>query len=295
MTKYHINSEGKTLVCRARTIETCTATKIDQLDEHYETKEAATKAYEKYLEKSYAHPKSFRKPLNIFCGTFNTDEQEFDEQKYIENSHTFMEALDDDDKQALRSYVRDSYHYVNSELWGKEPDESTYDIKKEVEALDRALVKSTVKPPNTVWRSFGGSDMNKIFHERGYKVGEAVEFKGYTSTTETPGGLSGVLNSLSWYMQESNPDEWETEENSYRVIVPEEYAENGAKGRNTILCIRPKSAAPVSMFRGRSTEQEWLMPRGSKFRISEIYENTSLEGGNMHPGTYAHIYVLDEI
>lgn len=294
MTNYHISADGNVRKCVAKTVESCRAEKAEGVDQHFSTKEEAQSAYEKSMATIYPFAQPvLSKPLNL-SQTVDMDAQVFDEQKYIENCYEYFDDLDDEDKKALTDYVQDRYGDINDALYGNL--EMTPEIEKEIEALDKALAKNSHKAPKTVWRSFGGGNLNKEFHERGYKVGDTVKFDGYTSTSETSSGLSGVLNSLTWYSQETPSDEWEYEsEKSFKIKVSDEYGKNGDKGRSTVLCIRPKNAAPVSMLRGRSTEQEWLIPRGKSFRVSEIYENRELEGKNMRSGTYAHVYVLDEI
>lgn len=292
---YHVSADGNVRKCSAKTPEACRAQKAEGMTEqHFTNIQEAQQAYEEVMTKIYPFSEPvLSKPLNL-SDTVDMDAQKFDEQKYIENCHEYFEKLNEADKKALHGYVQDTFDDINSALYGTR--EMTPEIEKEIVALDKALAKNSHKAPKTVWRSFGGGNLNKEFHERGYKVGDTVKFDGYTSTAETSSGLSGVLNSITWYMQETDSNDWEYEsEKSLKIKVSEEYSKNGDKGKSTVLCIRPKNAAPVSMLRGRSTEQEWLIPRGAQFKVSEIYENRELTGGNMRDGTYAHVYVLDEI
>lgn len=293
MAKYHLTEDGPKK-CSAQQ-DNCPITKNTK-EEHFANLQEAQAAYEtrqaaKFSSSPMKRPFNFNKTID-----FDEDTPQFNEEEYVEKSYDFINELNDDEKLAVKNYVQDRYGDINSYLYGTPEEFAELDnIDEEIKALDAALAKNTIKPPKTVWRSFGGSNLNKIFHEQGYEIGEIVEFKGYTSTAETASGLTGVSNSLTWYSQEVDADEWETEDNSYRIKLPEEYAKNGTKGRSAVLCIRPKNAAPVSMLRGRPTEQEWLIPRGAKFKVSEIYEDRTLEGKNMREGTYAHVYVLDEI
>ena len=293
MANYHISADGNVRKCVAKTVESCRAERAEGVDQHFSTREEAQAAYEQSMSKIYPFAQPvLSKPLNL-SQTVDMDAQVFDEQKYIENCYEYFEDLDDEDKKALTDYVQDRYGDINDALYGNL--EMTPEIEKEIVALDKALAKNSHKAPKTVWRSFGGGNLNKEFHERGYKVGDTVKFDGYTSTSETSSGLSGVLNSTTWYANETPSDEWQKKPSGFGIQPTDEYGKNGDKGRSTVLCIRPKNAAPVSMLRGRSTEQEWLIPRGKSFRVSEIYENRELEGKNMREGTYAHVYVLDEI
>lgn len=294
MANYHISADGNVRKCVAKTVESCRAEKAEGVDQHFSTREEAQEAYEKSMATIYPFAQPvLSKPLNL-SQTVDMDAQVFDEQKYIENCYEYFEDLDDEDKEIITAYVNDAFDDMNSALYGTV--EMTPEIEKQINRLDKALAKYKGKSPKTVWRNFGGGNVNKTFHAAGYKIGDTVKFDGFTSTAETSSGIAGMMNNMSWYMRETNDDEWEYEsETSFKVKLPEEYGENGSEGRNVVLCIRPKNAAPVSMLRNRPTEQEWLIPRGKGFRVSEIYENRELTGRNAHSGTYAHVYVLDEI
>lgn len=289
--KYHISKiDGIAKRCIAKTPESCRAERPEGLDDHYSTKEEASAAYEVSMSNVSSSP--LKKPLNL-QKVVDVEMQQFDEKKYIETSTEFLNLLSDEEKEALTGYVQSDYQDINEALYNGE--ELNAKFKKQAELMDSALAKYSGKKPKTVWRNFGGGKLNKEFHERGYKVGDTVDFDGYSSTAETSSGLMAMLNNLSWYVNEVPDDQWEKKEKGFGIKVSEEYGENGDKGRNTVLCIRPKNAAPVSMLRGRAAEQEWLIPRGKKFKVSEIYEDRELTGGYMKSGTYAHVYVLDEI
>lgn len=287
--KHHISKDGIARRCTAASIETCRAEKAEGFDQHFDSMEEATKAYEQSR-----HAETFtklRKPLNL-PKIFNMEEEVFDEEEYVAANDKFRDKLTEEEVLALEGYVIEHYQEINEALYGKR--EMTKDVEKQVEVVDSALSKSEAKAPKAVWRSFGGLELNKEFQSKGYKVGDTVEFDGYTSTSETLSAIIGLKSATSWYMQETDPDEWETEPgNKYAVKVPDYYKKNGM--RNVLLHIRPKHAAPVSMFRGRATEQEWLIPRGAKFKVSEIYEDRELIGSRLMDETYADVYVLDEI
>jgi len=291
MLKYHISkNDGMARKCTAKTIESCRAEKPEGLNEHYSTLEEAQAAYESSQGKTSLSP--LKRPLNL-PKVVDMDAQKFNEQEYIDQSLEYLNSLNEEEKKALHGYVQSDYEDINSALYnGKELNPN---LQEQIESMDSALAKYSGKTPKTVWRNFGGGKLNKEFHARGYKIGDTVDFDGYSSTAETSSGVMAMLNNLGWYTNETPSDQWQKKEKGFGIKVSEEYGENGDKGRNTLLCIRPKHAAPVSVFRGHAAEQEWLIPRGKKFKVSEIYEDRELTGGHMKSGTYAHVYVLDEI
>lgn len=222
---------------------------------------------------------------------FNLDNEKFDETKYIGNCTEYLNQLDKEEITSVNQYVQADYNYINSALYGNTP--ATAKIKNQIRLLDAALTKAPEAPP-VLWRSLSGFELPNKFREQNHQLGDVLEFKGYTSTSETPSALMHIPNDLTWYMRETPDDEWEHDPKmTYKVVLPKGYEDQPAK--NVFFMIKTRTAAPVSVLRGTTAEQEWLIPRGKKFRITNIHENKTVSGYHMRNGTRATIYEVEEI
>lgn len=223
---------------------------------------------------------------------FNTDEEHFNELKYIQKATTYLKTLTPEQVKALQGYVIADYNDINSALYGN--SKASTETKTSIKHLDAALKNAPQAPP-VLWRSLSGFELPKNFNKQNYKPGDVLKFKGFTSTSETPSALMHIPNDMTWYMRETPSDEYQYDPNfKYRVMLPEKYAEE-RKAQNVLFMIKTRKAAPVSVLRSTTAEQEWLIPRNTEYRITEIHENRTLSGENHRTSTRATIYVLEEV
>lgn len=222
---------------------------------------------------------------------FNLDTEKFDETKYIGNCTKYLNQLNEEEITTMNKYVQTDYNDINSALYGNTP--KTAKINNQIKLLDSALTKAPEAPP-LLWRSLSGFNLPNNFREQNHQKGDILQFNGYTSTSETPSALMHIPNDLTWYMKETPNDELERDPHiKYKIVLPEGYQNQPAK--NVFFMIKTKTAAPVSVLRGTTAEQEWLIPRGKKFRITNIHESRNVTGYHMNTGTRATIYEIEEI
>ena len=218
------------------------------------------------------------------------DEEKFDDHKYVWECTKFLKTLTPEELESTNRYVQEAYYPINDTLYGNRP--SKEEIRQHIKNLDSALSKAPEAPP-LLWRSLSGFDLPTLFQSKNHQPGDIIEFKGYTSTSQTPSALMHIPNDLTWYMRETPDEEYEYHPQlKYRVMLPSTYSETPAK--NVLFMIKTRKAAPVSVLRGVTAEQEWVLPRGLKFRITKIHENRTLTGSLMRNNTRATIYEIEE-
>lgn len=282
--KFHVTQKGDVRPCRAKS-RPCPLG-----GEHFTDKSEAEKHAEEKLKQSLAEATLTTKRIKKLA----VDSVKFDEERYMKLSNDFISKLTNSEKEALSYYVVEGYQEINESLYenGNEFPKLNKNLKDKIEAIDNALKKYS-GAPETLWRNLSGNTLPKNFVAQDHSIGDTLDFHGFSSASETPSAMSGVWNRQTWYMQEVPSHEWEREENSRKIKVPETYMSE--ESNNVIFKIKASSAAPVSMLRGRATEQEFLIPRGRKFRITNIHKNAEITGGNMRSGTFANIYEIEEI
>ncbi len=209
----------------------------------------------------------------------------FDEQRYMNEAQLFISELSNEEKEALKDYVISGYQSMNEALY------SGKSLTNTIKLVDSALAKYKGDHPDILWRSIIGSTA-RLYDNT--KVGDVIEFKGFTSASETPDALMLIPNDLSIYMNETLSSEWETEGNSYRVKLPKSFSDKSPS--NVLFQIKSKRAAPVSEFRSTLAEEEWLIPRGKQFRVIGIHANVAIGNLNhLYNGTRARVIELQEI
>jgi len=256
---------------------------------HFESLELAQAAYEAELSNEFGFD---GKPRELSFGSL-FQRPVFDESKYLHETAEFFKNLSEEEIEALKGYTSFRYGELNGALYeGKARKKS---IVSDVKALDSALLKAP-KAPELLWRSLSGRTLPTEFNNKKHKVGEIIHFSGFTSTSETPDALMHIPNDTSYYMEDVPSDEWETDPNfTYRVVPTKDYTEGPA--RNVLFKIHAKKAAPVSSLRSVLAEEEWLLPRDSKFRIVAVHRNVNIGELNhlRSNNTRAQVYEIEEV
>jgi hypothetical protein len=221
------------------------------------------------------------------------EQPDFSEDDYRKRSTDFLSELSVDEVQALADYTLSDYADLNEALYKGNSRKKR--VKELVTHIDSAM-KSAPEAPKNLWRSLSGFDLPQQFIGEGKAVGDVVAMKGYTSTSQTPDALMHIPSDTSFYMREVPEDLQERDDHFIPRLVPsKEYTEGPA--RNVLLKINTKKAAPVSTLRSTVNEQEWLIPRGKKFRIVAIHRSVDI--GELEyirgRGTRAQVFELEEI
>ena len=147
--------------------------------------------------------------------------QEVNHIEYEAMALDFMSRLNKEELLAVAHYADSGYKPINKSLI------TEVDIKEDyIQAIDSSIAKAQ-KFDKTVYRGF-----NRDFI---YKIGEAVEFKSYTSTS----------------------------------LNPHKAVEFSNKDDLKILMLSTSNGAPISMVH---KEMEIVLPRNSKFVVNEIIE-----------------------
>ena len=195
----------------------------------------------------------------------------------------------------MKLYTADGYEEINKHLYGTSKLKGIAQIKKN---LDSALQK-TPDAPTELWRSVsGGFDYSKELIENA-KIGTIIDMPGYLSTSETAHGLMHLPNDTEIYIKETPKDHVQVKPHPTiprlkMTDTPEEYTHGSA--RNVIFKIKAKKAAPVSTLRHVNAEQEWLIPRGKKFKVINIHRNVEIgELENFREGIRSQIIEIEEI
>jgi hypothetical protein len=280
---YHLTDDGP---------KPCTATvrACPLGGEHYQTVAEADGAFEA-LQPGFIGLKRNNPPLVQFDELF--EKKEFDEEAYRAVAKEYFANLSADETEALASYAMSSYYDINEALYnGKRRNKK---VAAWVRSIDSAL-QSAPKPPEEVWRRLRGADTSENFLAEEHKEGDVLKLKGYSSTSETADALSQIPTDVDFYMRDVPSEDWDFDPNfKYTVVPSRKYTEGAA--RNVIFKLRANSAAPVSVTRSTTNEQEWMIPRGKKFRIVKIHPNVDLaplkRGGKF--STRAQIFELEEV
>lgn len=213
-----------------------------------------------------------------------------DADTYLESSHAYLRPLPETQRFALKEYAHFGYQDLNEALYLK--SRLNPQLKMQVKLLDEALAKAP-DAPETLWRSLGGYDLPRKFLSASPRVGEILHFPGFTSTSETPDALYAVLSDVDHYMESTPRKEWATD-GSFHVTPSEEFTKGPA--RNVIFKISARKAAPISTLRTRITEEEWLLPRNTRFVVRAIHRNVRLDAlKNIRRQTRAQVFELEEI
>lgn len=278
--RYHLTEAGP---------KRCVAKKGCPLKgEHFDSEASAYQAFEALQEDYSVLSKNTKK---LFQDHFES--AAFDEAGYRSKAQSFLQERTTEEIDALKGYVISDYDPINSALYSGKRKNTT--VASLVRNLDSALEKAP-EAPTTLWRSLSGFDLPKDFIAASHKVGDVIQFKGFVSTSETVDALMHIPSDVSIYMKEHPDDDWPTDPNfKYRVVAPEEYTDGAA--RNVLLKINAKKAAPVSALRDTVAEQEWLLPRGKKFKVRAIHQNVDISDleNIRNRGTRAQIFELEEV
>lgn len=215
-------------------------------------------------------------------------EGDFDEAKYEELSDNYLDSLTDEEAQAVHDYVISGYQFVNEGLWRLGGSTEFTDT------LNEAIWKYDGDTPKTLWRNLSGTDLPREFNDKEYEQGDIITFHGFTSTSETPGALGHLMSPLDFYFAENPMGETEQVEgkNKFHRKPPSSYE----APENVVFQINGSSAAPVSMSRGKSAEQEWLIGSGKEYRVDSVEKGVTITGGNQHDNVAtATVYTLTEV
>lgn len=288
MKNYHISkNDGQVRICSAKTPQSCTSERPEGLQEHYTDKQLAQTAYEKSQQTFTPILSKKKKTQPSMPQRIMIDNKEFDEQKYKEKSYNYFNSLTEKERQALDRYRGADYYDINSSLYNNE--QQTPAIQESIKNIDSAIEKHTQAPPKVLWRGLAGKELPKMFNDKNHKVGDILEFPGYTSTTETKSGLTAMPKVHQWYIEQVPYKERQKDpKNPYKVLVPEEFKKTVP--RNVIFSIKTKQAVPMNS----QSEQEWLIPRGKKFKITEIHKERYFDDGR-NDENIANLFVIEEV
>jgi len=282
MKVFHITPDG-VKPCRA------TKRKCPVSDHHFENVSDAEDAFRDLMGGSFGSKSVAEKNFHDLFPS----EAPFNEVRYREKSENFLGKLTDEETEALHLYVHVAYDELNKSLYNEKNLKKSNEVL--IHSIDSALTKAPLSP-QILWRNLSGRDLPREFLKKNHRVGEIVVFSGFTSTSETADALYGFQTNTDFYMNDTPSDEWETySDDSWRVKPSEEYTARAAM--NMIFRIKTNRAAPVSTLRTTVNEQEWLLPRNGKFRITEIHPNVNigkLKSAQSHE-TRAQIFEIEEI
>lgn len=148
------------------------------------------------------------------------------------------------DKAAIDKYVKTNAFNTNRYL--VHPKDELIDSKSEsknVKALDKAM-KNSLNRDTTLYRGFATSSY--------LKVGSVIKYKGYSSTSFN----SNIAKEFAIH---------HTQTNNKRPVVLNIKAKKGQKG---IIPVLTSSESIDTTL--RSNEQEFILPRDTKFKITKV-------------------------
>lgn len=252
--KYHVSKDGNIRECRAKTEESCRASKIS---EHFDTKEKAHEFYEKKLSKenggNFITQSNKNKTASKRINFMNSKDAETHMNNMIEEYNVLKEVINDDEENALRGYSYVGYEAINKFLRGTplESISSTKNFQTTVDKLDSVFKKhDEIYPmpekPRKLYRyvKFKTPEQKEEFMKNFTESG-VFEEKAFMSTTEDPSFIAGYYHKWKSHINDMVVLEIETKKGLSLQIEEEEEGNL------------------------QSWEKERLLPRGMKFVIGE--------------------------
>jgi hypothetical protein len=162
---------------------------------------------------------------------------------YVGESEAWFDCLADLERLAVRDYSRQQYDDVNRALWaGFAPPQ--------VAVIDSALTKLPNRQPRFFYRRlpYSAGD-SSLFTQTllSLSKGDTFTCLAYTSTSE-----------------------------DIRTVLAMMTSDAAEAERNVMLRISTSRGAPVGAFSHMPQEREWLLPRGSTFRVDHIAYDMTL-------------------
>jgi hypothetical protein len=179
-----------------------------------------------------------------------------------ERKKTFLESLNESEKEAIREYTGYVYSGVNSYLRGNEAF-GTKDVKKIVKNIDSAMSKASIEESIEVFRGDDMRGLQGLMQDGGRRSSWYEKGKNLFS-------LIGKVVTNDSYMSTSAGDVLDQYKRGviYHVSVPE-----GAQ------------AADISSISRQKSEREILINRGQEFEIADVKCQVDDEGyvyGEVH-------------
>lgn len=221
-----------------------------------------------------------------------------------DTSENFYNALTAAEKIAVSGYLNQDYMELTPILYG-DTSKLTSDKINQIRLIDNVINRYHANPanhtPKTVYRAtkivdgkYGTQeDLEKALKEI-YPIGGTVNLKGFTSTTQNHDALFDFLppgyadsQKTGLYAVKSQ-EHWNELNNGYDPAF-----------NNIIYSIDTTKGLPVHAF-GQifaDKEQEYLLPRESKFRVTKVepYTKVERETPNHRGGVHATIIHLTQI
>lgn len=234
--KYHLSANGDPNPCGAN-VQRCPLT-----DKHFIDSKEARQYYEEKVTKGLSIPKKI-----------SGDDKDY--SSYDIESEQFVDSLNPPAKRFIEDYVNQEYENVNRSLWNDEEVEGIAEANKALSK--RSEIKSLWRKPATHHQGLGN-----------VKVGDTIDLKGFTSTSVNPNVMLPLMvTEADKYASEVPSDEWETEESSYCIKVPDEYMK---KEPNVVFQFITDMGKPVSSLSHMPQEKEVLLPSGTQWKVVAI-------------------------
>jgi hypothetical protein len=235
-------------------------------------------------------------PVIDFKNGLFKNEPETTYTKNLKDSKTYKMMLSNAEEEAVREYCNQDYTDINMYLNNPDKD-MPEDIKKNVALLDSALTKAVpLNEPRQLFRAsslklnengytgFSSHDEANAYIDEHFPVGKVVEFKGFASTTETPHCLVDFCtpgyDSANERVQANYSREQFVERLGYENEKTGEMYDPSLG--NIMYEFKTSVGAPLTDF-GQTyakKEQEVLLPRNKKFKVTKVHTNSLFEFNN---------------
>lgn len=243
--RFHISNDGTLKKCKAQ------QGKCPLGGSHFSNQKDAQNFYENHINEQ----------LNI-TSTINCDKY-YSRTDYDERSKKFVESLDDGyEKTFIKDYVQQDYSEVNESLWnGNNNDYFNTNVNN--------ILSQNNGDPKSLWRMPPAGSVKGLVDEK--NVGDTIELRGFTSTSESPRSIMPMMiTHVDQYMNEVPYEDWETEENSFQVKIPEEHLK---KDPNIVFQFVTSMGGETSQLSHMPQEKEVLLPARTKWKIAGIKNN----------------------
>jgi len=242
--RFHISNDGTPKKCKAK------QGKCPLGGSHFSTQKDAQKFYENHINEQ----------LNI-PSIINCDEY-YTKTDYDERSKKFVESLNGEYSEIfIQDYVQQEYTFVNESLWNTNNNDYFNTT------VNNILSQNNGDPQN-LWRIPPADSVHNLVD--GKKVGDSIELKGFTSTSENPRAVMPMMiNHTTMYMNEVPHEEWERK-GLFGVKIPEDYLK---KDPNIVFQFVTSMGKETSQLSHMPQEKEVLLPARTKWKIVGIKKN----------------------
>lgn len=243
--RFHISSDGTPKKCKAQ------KNNCPLGGSHFSSQKEAQQFYENLVNEQ----------LNI-PNTINCDEY-YTQTDYDERSKKFVESLNGEYSEIfIKDYVQEDYTFANESLWNDGNDYFNSTVNN--------ILSQTHGDAKSLWRMPPADSVYDLVE--GKKVGDKIELKGFTSTSESPRCIMPMMiNHTTMYMNEVPHEEWERE-GLFGVKVPDEYLK---KDPNIVFQFVTPMGKEVSQLSHMPQEKEVLLPARTQWKIVGIKKNIS--------------------